>query len=184
MTIGPDVGEAARERRRDAVIALYRQGYGNAQIARALGVAPSSVSDDLTIRLGHGRQRSNAGRKQRPNDPPSYDWRDPAAPRPRAPQTLSQKSDEAYKRSTSLQLWRDVVRASESDNAVNRLSHDALDAERAGDGAWFDEAHDVLTNAFRYLARLETVLLDEQARKRGATDWQERDDLAPLRIIK
>lgn len=185
----PTPAELAR--RRELIVQLRQGGASVKQIADALGMLQTTVEKDLRItgvKIGRGR-----GQKL-PVDPDPVDWRDGALPRPAIPPSkksrlaavvpyVAPEPGELYRSSQVIRFWQGLLTQSRDENFVNKLSHDALDAEKAGDLAWITAAAATITESITYAQRLQAVLLDRSARERGIT-WEERDDMAkPLRSV-
>jgi len=62
---------------------------------------------------------------------------------------------------------------------VNRLAHDAADAEEAGDAVWLANAAMVFQEAMTEAYRLQAVIMDRDARRHG----QREEPPSPLRIV-
>jgi hypothetical protein len=182
------------DRRRDHAVALRKQGCSRPQIAQALGVSEAVIGKDLEAT--GCTDASQPQRTARQADPEPFDWRTPTESEPMKPRQKKKTPPSPpaatpppvrvplYRRSTTRQLWRDTLKLLTDDNAVNRFANDAHEADTAGDDHWFQEARRELQDLRAYLDRLDRVLNDLDARKRGIEDPRERDDVGPrLRLV-
>jgi len=150
-----------KNRRRDAVMALWRQGATRMQICKALDVGLDTVGNDLRARGADLTRRSNPTIP----DPLPIEWLEPDAPRiPSKP---------AYQNSVTVELWASFLREARSQHHVNRLAWDAADAEAAGDELWLEEAKELFQSVITEATRLKRVLSDEAARRRGQRDEED-----------
>jgi hypothetical protein len=167
-TSPPTPAELAR--RRDAVADLVRQGYGVKAIAERLGIARSSVSNDLRA-LGIVTDR----RHKRTDEPPPIIWRDrdlPSAPVVHEPTYLS---------SETAKLCRDFVALWRRERHASQLANDAREAIEAGDDEWIATTRGEVRAVVDYAQRLLDVLNDDEARDKAQRGLPE--DRPRLRAI-
>lgn len=159
-------------RRRQAVADLYALGASTAQVAAACRIASWTVAHDLRA-LGiplrpKGHRKNRLGTDPGPIQWWRYQGHEQGETEPLPP---------LYRRSVALDLWRATVTNSENERAAEQLGHDAIDASLAGDAEWFISARAVLTDAARYLTRMQAAL--------DAPVALDRDDLArSLRLVR
>ena len=163
----------------DACARMRREGYAVRQIAVALGISPSGVSERLS-KAGIERMPQV---QTAPPDPDPIDWTDEA----NGPLTLvtsTMLGGPTYRHSTTVALLRATLTTLRHDNAVNRLANDVRDAISSSDFDWLKDAATLLADVRAYLDRLEGVLVDDERRHRAIVDPAERDDLAALRGVR
>jgi hypothetical protein len=146
--------------RRELVVQWHHQFYTVFQIAAALQVSPSVVTQDLKvrgIRLDRTRLRSAQS-----DPPPPTDWRisDPA----------KRVKTSIYSDVMALQWWQDTLHHSRENKALRRLAQDAKAADEAGDAGWFAEQHHLLFDLREYLGAMERCLDDPAFRSEAIRD--------------
>lgn len=165
----------AREQNRVSQIIydLRLKGYGQYQIAEALGLAQSTVSGHLVRRGVRFRGNQHTAEAAQRNLPPlgTIPWRDSELPPETDP--LAQP----YHLSLAARAARDALRHMRDINAVVRMAYDVTDAQAAGDANWINEQRATLTELADYIRRLTAVVEDEELRHRARVDHGERDDL-------
>lgn len=158
------------------------EGYSTYQIALAVGLGDSSISDYLRqmgINGGHVRMKAS---QSLPELEP-FDWADkptePARPYRDLPPTVDVPL--AYTRSTTLALLNATLSQLRSDSATVRLAHDVEDALHAGDDEWLRHAGQVMQETAEYLHGLAQVLTSSAHRTKVIRDPSFRDEFSPHR---
>ena len=162
------------DRRRWHVCRLWREGATRHQIARALDMATETVRKDL---IASGIDPTGVKRyKGLRVDPDPIEWLDDGEPlRPVPVHAVGAP----YQHSVTLGLWSAFIRECREQHHVNRLAHDAADAEEAGDAVWLANAAMVFQEAMTEAYRLQAVIMDRDARRHG----QREEPPSPLRIV-
>jgi hypothetical protein len=151
-----NITPAEKERRRDHAARLWDMGATRIQIANALDVGLDTVGNDLRARKKNMHRRY----VQQIPDPLPIDWLEPD-------ESEQRQSKQPYQRSVTLSIWTTFLRDSVAQHHVNRLAHDAADAEEAGDRVWLEEAAQTMQAVVAEATRMRQVLIDHGARKRG-----------------
>jgi len=151
-------------RRQDLALQLWKGGATRKQIAQALDISLDSVGRDL---MKMGVPLNQVRLQGLSTDPLPVDWLDS-----NQPQRLAEGSPLPYQSSVTLAIWATFLRDSLAQHHVNRLSHDAADAEEAGDELWLVEAAKVMQDVITEATRMRQVVIDHSARKRGVREEQ------------
>jgi ParB-like chromosome segregation protein Spo0J len=172
---------AELERRRDVVARLRQEGHSTQAIARALGVAQSTITADAAV-LGLPPQRSFQG--DRP-DPAPVAWRDDELTLPVPPKAVdTSPTAPSYRRShISWELDR-FNQGAREDDYVKSLAWDVEDARRNGDTDWIAVMAAQVDVLQRTLAAMARVLTDDSyqhtvAHSAHRFTQQQPDDQAP-----
>jgi hypothetical protein len=172
----------ARERARvfDYVRDRRGEGYTTNQIAAALGLGDSSISDYMRQMGINGARVGTTASRELPELEP-FDWADkttePARPYRELPPTVDVPL--AYTRSTTLALLNGTLSQLRSDSATVRLAHDVEDAHHAADEEWLRHAGQVLQETTQYLHGLTQLLISPAQRGRVIRDPSFRDEFGP-----
>jgi hypothetical protein len=150
------------QRRREAALRYYLDGYSIKQIAVALGVASSTtVSEDLkTIYPGRILNR----RTKRDDEPAPVDWRAQPPPEPGATDPL-------------LRLVRGFVADMRGINYRNALAHAVAEAHAQGAESWLAGAQSLASELAQVSYQVDRILSDPEHCQLMATTSAGRDDL-------
>jgi hypothetical protein len=165
-----NISLAEKERRRDHVVRLWEMGATRIQIARALDIGLDTVGGDLRARHLEMRRRY----VQQIPDPLPIDWLEPDEPKPPKP------TKPPYQNSVTRAIWSTFLRDCRAQHHLNRLAHDAADAEEAGDFVWLAETAEIMQSIATEATRMHRVLTDKAARKRGQREEDPPSKLAAV----
>jgi ParB-like chromosome segregation protein Spo0J len=171
-----DTGQTKAEvkRRRDTVKQLRQDGLSVEQAASAMGIAASTVREDMrTLGLPSRPQSLPVNERPAPNSVP---WRTPSiVVEPDAP--LPPPVVRQYQRSTALVRIDSFTRACAEMNICNQIAYDFIDAEDAGDKVWMASARERVALLSQYAQRLTEALTHDGAERAAFTNYG-RDDIS------